>query len=64
MPETLIAERLLNLRLGKKLMQKEMANALGLSVHTYRCYEYGKRTPPKLAMAELIRRVEAEEAKP
>lgn len=39
------------------LRQKEAADILDLPLPTYRKYEYGKRTPNKLAMAELQRRM-------
>lgn len=39
------------------LRQKEMADRLGIPVGTYRKYESGKRTPNKLALAELERRI-------
>lgn len=53
----LLKDRLRKWR-GKRY-QKEAAAALDLPVPTYRKYETGKRTPNKLAMAELNRRLEA-----
>jgi len=40
-----------------KLLHKEAADKLGVPVWTYRGWEYGRRTPSKLAMAELERRI-------
>jgi len=40
-----------------KRRQKEAASDLDIPLPTYRKYEYGKRTPTKLAMAELLRRM-------
>lgn len=40
-----------------KLRQKEAAAKLDLPLTTYRSYEKGKRTPGKLAMIELVRRL-------
>lgn len=52
----LLSERL---RLWRgRLYQKEAAAKLDLPLPTYRKYEKGKRTPNKLAMAELERRLE------
>lgn len=39
--------------------QKEAAVILDIPLPTYRKYERGKRTPNKLAMAELERRINA-----
>lgn len=41
-----------------KLRQKEAADLLKIPLPSYRKYENGKRTPNKLAMAELRRRME------
>lgn len=38
--------------------QKEAASDLGIPLATYRKFLYGKRTPNKLAMAELGRRMD------
>lgn len=38
--------------------QKEAAEDLDIPLPTYRKYEYGKRTPGKLAMVELRNRME------
>lgn len=40
-----------------KLYQKEAASDLEIPLASYRKYENGKRTPNKLAMAELLRRM-------
>lgn len=39
-------------------IQKEGASLLNVPVATFRKWEYGKRTPNKLAMAEIKRRME------
>ena len=41
-----------------KLYQKEAASNLDIPLTSYRKYENGKRTPNKLAMAELRRKME------
>jgi hypothetical protein len=41
-----------------KRVRKRGAAVLGLPLATYSKYEYGKRTPNKLAMVELLRRME------
>lgn len=51
----LLADRLRQWR-GKRYI-KEAAAILGLPMGTYRKYEEGKRTPNKLALAELERRI-------
>lgn len=40
-----------------KRRQKEAAADLDVSLATYRKWEYGRRTPNKLALAELERRM-------
>ena len=57
--EVPLKDRLLALRLSRKLRQKEMADALNVLLCTYRSWEYGKKTPKKVAMAEVMRRIEA-----
>lgn len=42
-----------------KLYQKEAAEILSVSTATIRKWESGKRTPGKLALAEIERRMEA-----
>jgi len=42
-----------------KLRQKEAADRLDIPLPTYRKYENGHRTPNKLALAELERRMAA-----
>lgn len=56
MPDELLKDRLKKWR--GKLRKKEAAAILDIPFPTYRSYEYGKRTPNKLAMAELERRME------
>jgi transcriptional regulator with XRE-family HTH domain len=55
----LLSDRLKRWRLGKKLLLKEAAARLDLPYGTYRKYENGKRTPPRLARAEIDRRISA-----
>jgi transcriptional regulator with XRE-family HTH domain len=45
-----------------KRYQKEAANDLGIPLPTYRKYENGKRTPVKLSMCELERRMKNHES--
>jgi hypothetical protein len=40
-----------------KRRQKEAASDLDIPLPTYRKFLYGKRTPTKLALAELLRRM-------
>lgn len=53
-----LKDRLRKLRLSLQLRQKEMADRLDVGIGTYRNWEYGKKTPGKLAAAELDRRIE------
>jgi transcriptional regulator with XRE-family HTH domain len=57
----LLKDRLENLRRARKLRQKEMAALLDIPVGTYRSYAWGKRTPTKITMVELERRIEEQE---
>lgn len=57
MIKPLFKDRLRELR--GKLVQKEMAAKLDVSVSRYRAWEYGKRTPEKLALLEIERRIES-----
>ena len=38
-------------------LQKEAAADLDVSLGTYRKWEYGKRTPTKITLAEILRRM-------
>lgn len=58
MPEQL-STRLKNWRLGNRLLLKEAAAKLDIPHGTYRKYEAGKRTPNKLALSEIERRLNA-----
>ena len=42
---TALKDRLIQLRNEKKLMQKEAAELIGLSIPGYQRYEYGTRNP-------------------
>ena len=44
-------------RKSKGMVQKQAADFLDVSVRTYHGWEYGKTSPGKLAMAELLRRM-------
>ncbi len=55
----MLKDRLRELRESLKLRQKEMAERLQVGYGTYRSWEYGKKTPRKLALAELERRLAA-----
>lgn len=46
-----------------RLVQKEAANALGVSKRTYEGWEYGRTCPKPLAMAELKRRMKSANTK-
>ena len=46
-------------RKSRGFVQKEAAEFLCVSKRTYEGWEYGKTSPKPLAMAELIRRMEA-----
>lgn len=41
-----------------KRYHKQAADALKVSVCTYRCWEYGTRTPKPITMPEILRRME------
>ena len=44
-------------RKSRGLVQKQAADVLDVSVRTYQGWEYGKTSPNKLALAELLRRM-------
>lgn len=58
-PET-FAKRLKKWRMGLKLVQKEAAAIFDVTPGAYKTWEYGKKTPNKLAMFEVERRMAAE----
>lgn len=41
------------------MLQKEAADVFGVPTGTYRTWEKGSRTPKKLSLAEIERRMEA-----
>ena len=51
----IIGDRLKDLRNDKKLMQKEVAEALGISVSCYGGYEQGYREPDLKTLIKLFR---------
>jgi transcriptional regulator with XRE-family HTH domain len=53
----LLKDQLRELRENRGQRQKEAAADLDIPLSTYRKYEYGQRTPNKLALAELLRRM-------
>lgn len=40
-----------------KMLHKEAADKLGVSIWTYRSWEYGTRVPKSVAMVEIERRM-------
>ena len=50
---SILAERMKELRLEKKMKQTEVAEALGLSITGYCGYEYGKRDPQTAVLVKL-----------
>lgn len=54
----LLKDRLLKIRLERSLYQKQMADALDVPLNSYRNWEYGKKTPRKMALDELERRLD------
>ena len=40
------SEHLQQLRTQRNLLQKDVAQEIGIGLHTYQRYEYGERTPP------------------
>jgi len=50
---TLLKDRLLQVRLAKKLRQKEMAEVLSTNLNTYRSWEKGKRTPDRFLSPQI-----------
>lgn len=48
-----ISDRLLSLRKSKKLTQKEISQAIGISVMGYQRYEYGTREPTASILIKL-----------
>ena len=49
----ILAERMKELRLEKKMKQTEVAEAIGLSISTYCSYEYGKSDPQTATLVKL-----------
>jgi DNA-binding transcriptional regulator YiaG len=52
------ASRIKKWRMELKLRPKEAAAVFDVPTGTYRTWEKGSRTPHKLAMAEIVRRME------
>ena len=50
---TTFTERLQFLKTQKHLLQKEVANAIGISVRTYQRYETGERLPDIQVLVKL-----------
>lgn len=46
-------DRIQLLKINKKLLQKEIAKAVGISVRTYQRYETGERTPDTDTLIKL-----------
>jgi len=47
------SEQLLKLRTERNLLQKDVAEAAGIALHTYQRYEYGEREPQLSALVKL-----------
>lgn len=47
------SEHLLKLRTERKLLQKDVAKAIDLGLHTYQRYEYGEREPQLSTLVKL-----------
>lgn len=56
--EILFALYLKSWRRSKKILQKQAAEFLQVKLGTLRSWEEGKRTPSKLALAEIKRRMD------
>lgn len=54
-----LAQKLRRIRSIVRLRQKEMADRLDAPLATYKSWEAGKKTPRKMAMPELERRINA-----
>lgn len=46
-------DRIQSLKINRKLLQKEIAEAVGISVRTYQRYETGERTPDTDTLIKL-----------
>lgn len=44
-------EHIIQLRVERNILQKDLAKEIGVSLHTYQRYEYGEREP---ALSKLI----------
>lgn len=51
----ILAKRMKELRLEKKMKQIEVAEALGISISAYTRYEYGQREPGPTTVAAMAR---------
>ncbi len=48
-----LSNRLLNLKIEKKVLQKDIVLATGLSLRAYQYYEKGERVPPADALLAI-----------
>lgn len=48
-----LAERLIELKESKQLLQKEIASSISLSLRSYQRYEYGEREPTSSILIAL-----------
>jgi len=48
-----LSDRLQSLKLERKLLQKDIANAIGVSLRAYRYYEKGDRNPDSEVLIKL-----------
>ena len=47
----ILAERMKELRIKKKMKQTEVAEAIGIAISTYCSYEYGKSDPQTVTVS-------------
>ena len=48
-----LSERLIELKTSRKLLQKDIADSIGVPLRTYQRYEYGEREPNASLLTSL-----------